>query len=360
MKKKLSALFLSALMLLSLFTACSSGKSAPAMSTEASYDMAAPAMAYEEAVFEAEEAPAEIPMPRAAGGVGGTVDVSNGSTQQSKAAQMKADKIIYTASAELETADFEATVEGVSALTAEYGGFMESSSVTGSNYYNYSRGKVGLRSASFTIRIPAESFQAFTSTLSELGNVPYLNTSSDNVTASYYDTESRMNAFKTQETRLIEMLSIAETVEDMLAIQQQLTEVQYEIDSLQSRLTNYDRHVSYSTVYLNVTEMEEYTAPPAPVKKTYWEKMGDGFADSLRSVGKFFTDLFLWFVTNLPAITVWAAAIFVVIRLIRRAQRTRRENGGKSLRERRAERRALKAAKKNEPVIPSVPEDKQE
>ena len=48
------------------------------------------------------------------------------------------------------------------------------------------------------------------------------------------------------------MLSIAETVEDMLSIQRELTEVQYELDSLTGTLRYYDNQVNYSTVSLTV------------------------------------------------------------------------------------------------------------
>jgi len=252
------------------------------------------------------EAPAEEAKAMATGGI------ANSESGGTAAGEMQAEKIIYSANAMIETTEYDATVEGVYAMVERYGGFVQSSSISGSDYYSVARGRQNLRYASFTVRIPSENFETLTSSLSELGNVPYCNTYSENVSAQYYDVQSRLTAFKTQEARLLEMLEIAETVEDLLAIQQQLTEVQYEIDSLQSTLTNYDRRISYSTVDIEVQEVEEYTEQPV-VQLSYWQKMGRGFMRSLENVGDFFTDSLLWFVSSLPALITWAAAITAIV-----------------------------------------------
>ena len=136
------------------------------------------------------------------------------------------------------------------------------------------------------------------------------------------------------------MLAVAESVEDMLAIQQQLTDVQYEIDSLSGRLRYYDHQVAYSTVSLDVTEVREYTPEPT-ITLTYWQRMTRGFAESLKNVGEFFQDLFLWFVTSLPWLVPLAAVIVLIAWLVRRSVKNRPERAAK-----RAARRAAKAEKK--------------
>ena len=156
------------------------------------------------------------------------------------------EKIIYSADATLETTEFDYSIEEIRALVKELGGFMESSTISGNNYYSISRGNTGGRYASFLIRVPSDKFSVLTGSLSEFGNVPYCNTYMQNVTMEYYDAQSRLEAYKTQETRLLEMLAAAKSVEDMLAIQQQLTDVQYEIDSLTGQLRYYDHQVNYS------------------------------------------------------------------------------------------------------------------
>ena len=295
-----------AILLLCALFLCGCGGAAKSVETQsAPSEPAAADRAYMEEAYEM-EAPTEEAKAMAAGGI------ANSESGKSAQGEMQAEKIIYSANARIETIDYEASVQGVYDMVERFGGFVQSSSISGSDYYSAARGRKSLRYASFTVRIPSENFDTMTSSLSELGNVPYCNTYSENVSAQYYDVQSRLTAFRTQETRLLEMLEIAESVEDLLAIQQQLTEVQYEIDSLQSTLTNYDRRISYSTVDIEVQEVEEYTEEPV-VKLTYWQKMGRGFMRSLENVGDFFTDSFLWFVSNLPALITWAVAIAALV-----------------------------------------------
>lgn len=274
-----------------------------------------------------------------AGELYGAEDDGGSRTALDEPADMS-EKIIYSADATLETTEFDAALEKIQALVKELGGFMESTSVSGNNYSSIARGNTGGRYASFTIRVPSDKFSALTGSLSDIGNVPDCSTYMQNVTMEYYDVQSRLEAYKTQETRLLEMLAVAKSVEDMLAIQQQLTEVQYEIDSLTGQLRYYDHQVNYSTVTLYVTEVREYTPEPT-ITLTYWQRMTRGFSESLKGVGKFFQDLFLWFVTSLPWLVPLAAVIAGVIVLIRRGVKKHPERAA-----RRAEKRAAKAEKR--------------
>ena len=259
-------------------------------------------------------------------------------------AENMSDKIIYNAEVTLETTEFDSSVERIYALVSELGGYMESTSVSGSNYSSISRGNTGVRNAFYTIRIPSAHFNELTGTLSDLGNVPYCRTYSQNITQQYYDIQSRLEAYRTQEKRLLEMLSIAETVEDMLSIQRELTEVQYQLDSLTGTLRYYDNQVSYSTVNLTVQEVREYTPEPT-VKLTYWERMTRQFRQSLKDTGEFFSDLFLWFVTSLPWLVPLAAVIALAVALIRRRVRRNPERS-QARAERRAEKKAARAARR--------------
>lgn len=275
------------------------------------------------------------------------------------------EKIIYSADATLETTEFEYSIEEIRALVKELGGFMESSSISGNNYYSISRGNTGGRYASFLIRVPSDKFSVLTGSLSEFGNVPYCNTYMQNVTMEYYDVQSRLEAYKTQETRLLEMLAVAKSVEDMLAIQQQLTDVQYEIDSLTGQLRYYDHQVNYSTVSLYVSEVTKYTPEPT-ITLTYWERMTRGFSESLKDVGEFFQDLFLWFVTSLPWLVPLAAVIVLVVWLIRRSAKKRPERAAKraakraAIAEKKAQKAAAKAAAKSIAPAEEAPKDKEE
>lgn len=269
------------------------------------------------------------------------------------------EKIIYNSEVTLETTEFDAALEKIAQLVKDLGGYMESTSISGSNYTSIVRGNAGTRSAYYEIRIPSANFSQLNSDLSALGNVPHNRTYTKNITTQYYDAQSRLNAYKVQEDRLLEMLTIADTVEDMLSIQQQLTEVQYEIDSLTGTLRYYDNQVSYSTVDLTVEEVREYTPSPT-VTLTYWERMRQEFGESLHDTGRFFTEGFLWLVTSLPWLLPFTAAAVAVIWLLRRRIGSRAKRAEKKA-AKRAERMEKCAGKQDsKPETPSLPERENE
>ena len=331
--KRIIALLLAALMALAL-AGCGASKNDTAASAGAYYDQR------EDYLYD-EPAEAEAPMPAAAAEASNGVGGANNSVPDN--APDMSEKIIYNAEVTLETTGFDDALERIAAMVRDMGGYMESTSVSGSNYGAISRGSAGARSAYYTIRIPSARFAEFTGSLTDLGNVPYSRTYTRNVTREYYDTQSRLDAYKVQEKRLLEMLSVAETVEDMLAIQRELTDVQYEIDSLTGTLRYYDNQVGYSTVDMTVREVREYTPEPT-ITLTYWERMSKGFRESLHDTARFFTEFFLWFVTSLPWLIPLGAIIVVIVVLIRR--RTARNPEIAKRRAARKEARALRRARR--------------
>ena len=121
-------------------------------------------------------------------------------------AEVDPDKIIYSGEAQVETQNFDDSIAKLMDMLEQYGGWIEPSSLSGANYYSISRGNSGNRSASYTLRIPSDKFETVMNSLSQLGNVPYTYTYSENVTAQYYDTQARLTAYETQEARLLEMM----------------------------------------------------------------------------------------------------------------------------------------------------------
>ena len=347
MKKILSLL----LALIMIFALCACGSSAKGSSSAAgaaagasyysgAYEAYNSAADYEEYAYDMDIAEAPTSSVNAEYGGLSADASSSAATGTGNSAAINTEKIIYSADAQLETTTFDETVAAVTDMISAYGGFVESSSVNGANYYNKSRGYSSLRSASYTIRIPSENFASMMNALPTLGNVPYTNTYTENVTSQYYDVQARLTAYQTQEARLIEMMAVAESVEDIIIIEDRLTEIRYQIDSMQSRLNNWDRRVSYSTIYLSVSEVSEYT-PTEPVKVTYGEKLGAAVKSGLKSVGSFFADFLLWFVEALPTLIILAAIAIVIVVIIRKTRGNR-----EARRERRAQKKAAKAAEK--------------
>lgn len=336
--KKTVTLLLAIVMLFSLCACGSSAAKSEAYRPSAS--AAAPSYNSNYAAYDSYvEEPAEYLMAAAeeSAGLGGfsssngssssTVTSSGGSSSDKtpEAGDIAVDKIIYSASATVETTDFDDTISKLEALIAQYGGFIESSSVSGNNYYYSSHGYASSRNAEYRIRIPSRDFATVMNSLSTLGNVPYSNTYTENITSQYYDVQARLNAYRTQEQSLLDMMAKADTVSDLLEIQEQLSDVRYHIESLQSKLTNWDRQVSYSTISLSVQEVQEYT-PEAKI--SFGEQLVLALSRGLKAIGEFFRDLLLWLLEALPALLILGAfvvLVFFLVRRIRRSAKVRRE-----------------------------------
>ena len=306
MKKTLSLLL--AVLLVFALCACGSADSASS-APSAAYDMVSTETAY----------PAEAPEEDYGGfAVAGGTQLETGS---GAAPEGSPEKLIYSASATVETTEFDRTIEKLSALVEQYGGFVESSSINGSNYYTQSRGYSSERYASYVIRVPSGKFSALMGSLSTLGNVPYSHTYTENITAQYYDTDARLTAYQTQEARLLEMMEAAETVEDLIAIEEKLTELRYQIESLQSTLKNWDRQVAYSTLDLEVQEVIEYTPES---RMSYGQELALALTNGLRRTGEFFKDLLLAIVGALPALVILAVVLAILIPVWKKHRKARR------------------------------------
>lgn len=248
-------------------------------------------------------------------------DAERGGTESSEppAAPQSADKIIYSGYTEIETLEFDKTIEDLMKMVGETGGFIQNSSVTGGDYASMYRGKDIYRNASYTIRIPSDKFKSVTDSLKTIGNVVSSNTNAENITMQYTDTEARLTACRTKEARLLELLSKATNMEDILAIENSLSDVRYEIESLTSQIKNWDSLISYSTLSIYIREVALYSKDSTSAIG-YGQQLKETFVYSLRSVGHFFKDFLKFIVGALPVLAVLAiigVPILFIIRSIR-------------------------------------------
>ena len=257
-------------------------------------------------------------------GIDDMQDMSGDSSEPAFAGM--AEKIIYTAYADIETVDFDESIERVYDLLGLNRAFIESSYIGGRNYSQSYYGYQTHRSANFTLRIPKDRFEAVTSGLGVLGNVTSLRTDAQNITSQFIDTESRLSSYKIQEERLLAMLEKADNVTDMISIEARLADIRYSIESLTSTLTNWQSQVDYSTLTLHIYEVERFTEI-VPIQRTYWQQVGDGLRSRTRGVGEFFKDLFKWVVVNLPVFVILAIIAIAVVIIVRRKLRKRRGGG---------------------------------
>ena len=342
MKKRLSIL-LFIILAVFLFTACASAGSSAyndtAMWAAPQAPQAMPAPEAELYGFDGEMAlMADMDDSRSysmAGGGGDAAGYTHGSSGSSNivpvaepgeepADENLAEKIIYSVHASIETMQFDDTIKKVDQLLATYNAFIENSSVSGINYESRHYGWNEYRYAHFTLRVPVNQLSAMVENLGTLGNITHRSNDAINITSQFFDTQSRLNSLRIQEERLLDMLSNAEDVPDLIMIEQRLSDIRYQIEALTTTLTGWQRQVDFSTVSLYIREVEEFTEQPQ-LNVSYWEQIEDGFFATIRSVGQFFMDLFKWLAISAPVIVIYAVIIIIILLIIRQKIRSVRK-----------------------------------
>lgn len=236
------------------------------------------------------------------------------------AAQQSNRKLISTVRLNVETKEFDSLVASIEKKVMALGGYIESSyTYNGSSAYN------NTRNAEMTIRIPSAFLDVFVNEVSAASNVVSKNTSVEDVTLSYVDMESRKNSLIIERDNLLEMLDQAETIEDMIIIEDRLSDVRYELESMESQLRTYDDKIDYATIYLDVDEVRELT----PVREmTAGEEISEGFMGSLEDIKDGFTRFGIWFVVNLPKILLIllfpAIAVIVIVCNVKKAKKKKK------------------------------------
>lgn len=245
---------------------------------------------------------------------------TNGELGAADAVSETVRKRIQYVNVSMESTEYDVALNSVKAKCQSLGGYIESS-----NEYGLDNKGRGSRYATLVFRIPQEKLNEFTDGITSAGNVLSFTTDSDDVTEKYYDIEARLASLEAQRDRYMELLEKAEIMEDILVIDQALSEVIYQIESYTGTLNKYDALVSYSTVTLYINEVVTLTEPE-PVDPTFGERIAEAFKDSLDAFGEIMQNTVIFIVAATPFIIVPAVAVIVLIAVISAKSRKRRKN----------------------------------
>lgn len=300
--KKLFKVLVSVALVMS-FAACGSSSSKRAYdsvaSAEAYYYNDAPAAAYDEEGFYAEDYKSYDN--------GG----SSAEFKEDKPLNDSARKLIKTYSINAETETFDDFVAATQARVNALQGYIQNmDSFNGSSY----TGNRGSRYCNLTVRIPSGKLEDFVNFVGDTANITNKNLNVEDITLQYVDSESRKQTYEIEQERLLSLLEKCDNVEDMIAIESRLSEVRYHLESQASQLRTYDNLVDYATVYLNISEVTKYT-PPEPEK--YWDRVKRSFSEGIEDLVDGLKDFFVGFVCALPGLVLFAVIVVIVVLVIR-------------------------------------------
>ena len=224
-------------------------------------------------------------------------------------------KIIYTAYLYMETTEFDTSMQRIEELAQQTGAYFEDASVNSSSY-NY-------RTASYVVRVPEENLDAFLDQCEGIATITSLHKNAQDVSESYYDIETRLETAKAKMARLQELLAAATSVEDMITIEREISDTQYQIDSLSGSLQHYDSQISYSTVSIELREVYKISEEAAPL--TFGQRIAKAFNSSISGFGNFLEGLVIFFARNWIWMLIVAVIVVVVITIIAKAKKKHRK-----------------------------------
>ena len=106
--------------------------------------------------------------------------------------------------------------------------------------------------ASFTVRVPSDSFEDAMAQAGDFGKIINRNVNSQDVSDNYYDLKSRLETKYILRDKLTGYLSQAKDIKDLLEIERQLNSVLEDIDSTEGRFKRLSGQIDYSTIYINM------------------------------------------------------------------------------------------------------------
>ena len=257
----------------------------------------------------AEEAMEEVEVPAEAG-------IESTPDSQIKTSDRK---IIKTVNITTETEEFDVLIDNITKKVDALGGYLESTDISGRSLTSSSKQR---RSASITARVPSQNLNQFVTIVNDSSNITYKSENAEDVTLSYADTKAKIDSLRTEQKRLNELIAQAEDVDTLIILEQRLTEVRYEIESYESRLRTMDNKVDYSTVYLQINEVEKYTEDPI-IEKTMGQRIAEGFTENMSEAIELIEDFIVGLISSLPVLLVLvvifgfiALVIFLIVKLI--------------------------------------------
>ena len=222
-------------------------------------------------------------------------------------------KVITTIQMMFETTEFDKTANNLNAIINKYNGYVENSNISNNTYYDNKSYRFG----TYTIRVPKMSVDSFKSELAGIGNMTSESTSKEDVTSQYRDTESRLKVITIKEERILALLEKAEKIEDIIALENQLSQIIYDKENLKSSLIVLDDKVDYSTFYLSIQETEKLSNAET-VETTFGTKVMNAINDSLYSFKKTMQNLTISLIYGIPFLIILAIILFVIFKVIRK------------------------------------------
>lgn len=221
-------------------------------------------------------------------------------------------KIIQKNNIDMETLAFDECVANLEKEIYSLNGYIEESNVEGKRINSY--GEIELRDAYYTFRVPKENYRLFLKSIGNLGNIVNEHKTTEDVTLKYFDNETRLEAKKIHRDRLLDLLKETKDVEQLIAVERELAEITYDIESLTTQLRKWDNLIDYVTVRVSVEEVRQVTE--GEVKKdSFGSTIVSSFNNSIKIFGQLLEEVLIVIIYLLPYLIIVGIILVIVFKV---------------------------------------------
>ena len=234
---------------------------------------------------------------------GGAVSGSSPGRNSTTAADLAAaDKLVRTASLQVQVDDVEAKATEARQIALAAGGMVVSENSSSVPMGDGGVDKQGSRST-MALAVPSDTLDRVLDELGKLGTTVQRSSSARDVTSTYVDTQSRISTMKASLDQLRALLAKTTDLNQIIALETEIARRQADLDSLQAQLNALDKKVAMSTVSVTLVTAANVVVP---------EEDSSGFLGGLKSGWKAFLGASSGVLTALGAVLPFVVLLAIV------------------------------------------------
>lgn len=209
-------------------------------------------------------------------------------------------KLVYNLDYTLTVSEPKQAINEIITQTNKLSGYMVESRLSADN------GKS--TNAHIVVKIPQDKMEQMSVYLESLGTVNNQTTYTDDVTMEYYDTEARLQVLQKEEERMLSFMEKeTATIQDLLAIEREISQVREKRESLQARMNVLKNQTDYSQFNIRLQQsLNEISAPQGTIANAK-----KALVNSINSMIKLFNWLIIAFLVVLPYLVLVALAYYL-------------------------------------------------
>ncbi|MBR0437672.1 MAG: DUF4349 domain-containing protein [Clostridia bacterium] len=229
--------------------------------------------------------------------------------------------LIYMVDMSIITEEYDKDYASIKMKLSKLGGYV---------YTEYSSGTKGsddLRYVSLVLKIPVENLDEFVNGVDKEMKVTSKRINVEDTTDQYYDIASRIDLLETRYRKMEEYLKTATEMQDIITIEEEMSNIIYQLENLKGEKKGIENKVRFSTVNITLNEAKS-SAINAYDEKTIWDRMANGISSTFNDMVDYMGDILVLFVSSLPVlglIAVIAIIIIVIVKIISR-RKSKKQN----------------------------------